>query len=425
MGWFQRVFGGEIDSYDPAQRVLPEPYNPYMGVAVADPGTPLLPALEMHAAEAFWASQPNLRKVVGYIARNVSTIPLHMYERVSDTDRRRVHDDPVAVALRSPQKRLSPSRFWEAIIADGCLYDRWAFLVVPGTDGRATDFVHVPAWRLKFKTDELGRVTEVAYWVGDKNLDESLQWKIIPLEAVVFDHGYAPRTAGLSPVYTLRDVLDEASEAVKWRRQVWDNGTRAPGYLTGGDKMMKDPDKIERLRNQLAASHGRDGNRSGGLPYLGDLQIHETKIFSPQELQDIQGRQLTGVEVATAFHIAPELIGAREGTYSNVQAFRQMAYRDNLGPYIKNLEDALNAQLLPPDSDRYIEANVDVKLRGSFEEQAKVKQAAVGGPWLTRNEARAMENRPPIEGGDELITPLNVVEGGQANPQDSGTQNEQ
>ena len=58
-------------------------------------------------------------------------------------------------------------------------------------------------------------------------------------------------------------------------------------------------------------------------------------------------------------------------------------------------------------------------MKGSFEEQATSLQTAVGGPWLTRNEARARQNLPQIEGGDELITPLNVLIGGQASPTDS------
>ena len=32
-----------------------------------------------------------------------------------------------------------------------------------------------------------------------------------------------------------------------------------------------------------------------------------------------------------------------------------------------------------------------------------VTQSAVGGPWITRNEARADNNLPPIEGGDRHI----------------------
>lgn len=38
---------------------------------------------------------------------------------------------------------------------------------------------------------------------------------------------------------------------------------------------------------------------------------------------------------------------------------------------------------------------------------------------MTRNEARADNNLPPVEGGDELIVPLNVIQGGQASPTDT------
>jgi hypothetical protein len=35
---------------------------------------------------------------------------------------------------------------------------------------------------------------------------------------------------------------------------------------------------------------------------------------------------------------------------------------------------------------------------------------------MTANEARALRNMPAIDGGDELVTPLNVLVGGQAVP---------
>ena len=40
---------------------------------------------------------------------------------------------------------------------------------------------------------------------------------------------------------------------------------------------------------------------------------------------------------------------------------------------------------------------------------------------MTRNEARSDNDMPPLDGGDELIVPLNVIEGGQASPQDTHT----
>jgi hypothetical protein len=86
------------------------------------------------------------------------------------------------------------------------------------------------------------------------------------------------------------------------------------------------------------------------------------------------------------------------------------------------IQQRINAFLLPmigASPDTYVEFYLDEKLKGSFEERASILQSAVGGPWMTRNEARADNNLPPLNGGDELIVPMNVTEGGQASPQDT------
>src|SRR5690606_6152667 len=116
-----------------------------------------------------------------------------------------------------------------------------------------------------------------------------------------------------------------------------------------------------------------------------------------------------------------------QGNYSNMREFRQSLYRDSLGPYIQAWEQALQAQLVPrmetSGRDIYVEANVESKLRGSFEEQAQLLSSAIGAPWMTRSEGRARMNLPHVEGSDELVVPLNVLVGGQASPRDSGDQN--
>lgn len=427
MGFWSRLLG--IDSYDAAQRVLSEPYEPFMstgGIPVMDPGSPLEWWTGGRSeVEHFWRSQPNLRKVVDFIARNTASIPLNAYLRESDTERRRLAGEPLADLMRSPQARVSPYRFWHSVISDGLLYDRWAVLVSESAE-RGYELVQLPSWRLRFDTDTLRRVTGLRYWAGDQPGADD--WEEVPLDRVIFDHGYAPRTAGLTPVNTLRDVLEEAAEAVQFRREVWDNGARVPGYVhrppTAGNWV---PEQRDRFVEAMRDTYGKNGATAGGMPLLEDgMEIRSVDVFTPQDANDLEGRRLTAIEVAAAFHIAPELVGAQQGNYSNVREFRQMLYRDSLGPYINSLEGALNAQLAPIFADGrpvYIEANIESKLRGSFEEQAQIMQSATGAPWLTRNEARAMQNRPPVEGGDALVVPLNVLTGGQASPNDSGSQN--
>ena len=78
------------------------------------------------------------------------------------------------------------------------------------------------------------------------------------------------------------------------------------------------------------------------------------------------------------------------------------------------------------EPDHYIKANIDAKLRGTMSEQYQALSTATGRPFMTTNQARRILDMPAIDGGDELITPLNVLAGGQPSPQDGGrTQNAQ
>ena len=427
MGFWDRILG--ISSYDPAQRVLPEPYEPFFstgGIPVMDPGSPLEMWTHTHV-EQFWRSQPALRKVVGFVARNVASIPLHTYERVSDNERQRITDHPLPRTLSRPQPHVGAFRFWEAVISDGLLYDRWA-VMKDWQEDDSLHLIHLPSWRLHFQLDPLRRVVGARVWVGDSDLTEQDEqgWLPVPLDSLIFDHGYAPRTAGLSPVETLKDLLDEGSEAVQYRRDVWRNGGRASQTITRPMEAQWTPEQRTRFVEGLR-KFVKGGAASGGTMLLEDgMTLNDHQTMTLTDAMDLQGRELTAVEVASAFYVAPELIGIRQGNFSNVDAFRQSLYRDSLGPYITAWEQAINVGLtaeMSNGANLYVEANIEAKLRGSFQEQAQIMQSATGAPWMSRNEARSRLNMPPIEGGDEIVTPLNVLIGGQASPNDSGTQN--
>jgi hypothetical protein len=93
----------------------------------------------------------------------------------------------------------------------------------------------------------------------------------------------------------------------------------------------------------------------------------------------------------------------------------------------EELKQVVNAGLvrsLDATADLYVEQDREAAINGSFLEQAKLLSTLTGGPIMTRAEGRAKLNLPHIDGTEELIVPLNVVEGGQASPQDTGSQNE-
>lgn len=385
------------------------------GVELVDPGMPLHEFSTAQVPAGILRKHPSVRKVTGFIARAVSSIPFHVYERSSDTDRTRITDHPLARMVSQPAPRVTPQRFFREVVMDQLLFDK--FLIVWTTDaaGEIT-LTRVPARKVTLVGDGLGVVTEIK--VSSDRGPVSM-----PLEQCIWDYGYSPGgTNGQSPLETLSDVLTEASEAVQYRRDLWRNGARVSHVIERPAEAKWSPESAQRFRNDVAAFQ-RGGGKAGSTMVLEDgMKMAPMQAFKPSDTQDLEGRKLTDIDVAAAYWVPPELVGAREGTYSNIEAFRQMLYGDVAGPWITGLEQALNVHLtkhIAGDRPLYIEANIESKLRGSFEEQSRVLQSSVGGPWLTRNEARARQNLPGIDGGDELITPLNVTEGGQASPTDS------
>lgn len=383
------------------------------GWEIPDAGVPLDWTTPSNSPE--WRTQPSIRKVTSFIARNTASVPLHVYDRVADDDRPRLTDGPLANLLRRPSRApgMTPYRFWESILVDGLIYDRWCARILEHDDG--FELVRIPARMVKFHADSLDRIDHLSISGKDGKTRE------VSPEGFILDVGYAERGAnGTSPMETMRHILQEYNEAIAYRRALWKNGARTPFALS-----REKPWPNEAARDRFAAGWRqfmRGGGSEGGTPVLDDgMKPVPMEAFRPRDTQDLEGRRLTDIEVASAYFVPPELVGAREGTFANVKAFRQMLFGPVLGPYIDAWQQQLNSTLVPllePDRNAYIEAHVDAKIRGSFEEQADILSTSTGAPWMTRNEARARQNLPAIDGGDELIVPLNVLEGGQASPQD-------
>lgn len=380
-------------------------------IGTPDPGIPLLDYAAGLSGDNPWADQPSVHKVTDFMARNLAAIPLHVYERVSDTDRRRVTDGPLAALLRRPSRApgLTPFRFWYTVLLDGLLADRFCIRVVE--DG---ELVRIPTHLFRFKGDALGRVEKVML-----RTDKGSRWREVDPAGFIIDAGYSTGSSpnGTSPLRVLSELLAEHRESVAYRRAVWASSARMTGVVERGTPWPSKEARSRFVGGLRAVTRG--GAQDGGTLLLEDgMTWKDRRPTTPKETLDLEGRKLTDIETASAYHIAPELVGAREGTFSNVKAYKEALYRDGLGSYIVQWEQVVAAlvDLFGDGRDLYIEAHVDAKLRGSFEEQASVLTQAVGAPWMSRNEARGLRNLPSVEGGDELLTPLNMLEGGQTDP---------
>lgn len=370
---------------------------------------------------AIWRTQPHVRTVVSFLARNIAQIGLHTYRRKSDIDRERLTAHPLARVLGRPSARTGRYKQIDALVHDLGIYDEAFWLKLRGgrADGEPHGVLRIPP----------SMVTPVGgSWLQPEayRLAGTRGWRDFPPEQVVHFHGYRPDslTGGTSPIEAIRQLLSEEYAAEQYREQLWRNGARMSGYLKRPQNAPKwSQDAKDRFKAGWQQQYASDGVQAGGTPVLEDGMEFVNAAFSPEQAQYVQTRKLTREEVAAIYQIPPPMVGILEhATFSNITEQHKNLYQDTLGPWLALIAEVIEVQLLEDFDDTagvYVEFNLAEKMRGSFEEQAKSLQTAVGGPWLTRNEARARQNLPQLDGGDELIVPLNVTQGGQASPTDS------
>ncbi|MFF5778165.1 phage portal protein [Streptomyces virginiae] len=380
--------------------------------------TPGYAAMPLPAApweyETIWRTQPQVRTVIGFLARNIAQLGIHTFRRVSDTDRERLTDHPLAQLLASPMPGMTTYRFVERIVSDVALYDSWYGIKLK-LNGKL-QLLPVPPSLIR---------PYGGNWIRPDHY-ETAGGKDFAVEDVVHIHGYAPDnlTVGSSPIESLRELLLESSEAARQRSQMWKGGARLTGVLQRPEDAPEWGEKEKKRFREMWRTFSQGGGAEGGTPILEDGMTYQAVGFNPEQAQYIESRKLTREEVSAAYFIPPPLIGILDhATYSNIKEQHAHLYQDTLGPWMVMLQQEILAQILPDlpgnNSDVYAEFNIDAKLRGSFEEQAVAASTATGRPWMTVNETRARNNLSAIEGGDSLITPMNVTEGGLASPRDT------
>ena len=375
-----------------------------------------------YTAKQLYNTQANLSAVVNFLSNSIAQLPLKVYTRAGENDRKRDRTSPAALLLWRPNEDQTCFEFVRGLATEYFVFGCVCVWILPDPDSAS-------GWQARIIPTDWVANTEKANSYGPESItvtSEAGDRIEIPREEFVRFCTYSPGNPGgyVSPISALRQTLEEQIQAGRFRRELW----RSSGRLNAQIIRPKDvkPWDEETRKKWIALfreAWGPGGSRAGSIPLMEDGM--EIKPFSTsfKEQQWAESIKLSREDVAAAYGINPSLVWHSDTqTYASSKDNARALYAECLGPVLQMFQQRINSFLLPmvgAGPDVYVEFDLTEKLKGSFEERASIMQASVGGPWLTRNEARADVNLPPIEGGDTLIVPLNVVEGGQASPQDT------
>jgi len=181
-----------------------------------------------------------------------------------------------------------------------------------------------------------------------------------------------------------------------------------PGKLGEGARKNLAESVIDPLRG-LANAHKVAVLEEG-------MKLHEVGI-PPEDAQFLQTRKFQTAEIARIFRVPPHLIGDLEkATFSNIEHQSIEFVVHTIRPWLVRWEQELMRKLFAGDPLHFPEFKIDGLLRGDIKSRYEAYATGINAGFVTRNEARALENLNPIDGLDAPLVPLNMTpapDGGQ------------
>jgi len=145
-----------------------------------------------------------------------------------------------------------------------------------------------------------------------------------------------------------------------------------------------------------------------GVP---DLEVQKLAV-TPADSGVLDALSEVTEAIARAFGVPAVLLNLQsETTFKNIEEQNIFFAQKTIEPIVHALEDAITLQLLNPSEQKKWRINFDVStlVRGNAKEEAETLSKLVNGGIITPNEARIKLKLDSIEGGDTLMTPVNVM----------------
>lgn len=358
------------------------------GFAPDDPGVTVNEASVLALSTA-WAC-------VNLVAGTIATLPVMVYRPVQGGREvardhwlyRILHDDPNA-----DQTEVD---FWEYMAASLELRGNAYAEKLRGSSGQIIGLDPIPPAIVGRRRRDDGEIEYSWTWNGVSRKETSAN--------ILHIRGFGgDPLGGLSPIQAGAETFGHALSQNRTSNAVMRNAMRPSGVWQTSTKL--NPDQIKEVEDLLAKKY--QGAHQAGRPLVmgNDLKWQQLTM-SPDDLEMLASRGFSVEEVCRIFGTPPHMVGHTAGNTqlgSSITEQTRGFVMFTLRRRIKRIESALRKQLLTPEDIARgitIEINLEGLLRGSSSERATFYNAGLQNGWFTINEVRALENMPPVAGGD-------------------------
>lgn len=337
------------------------------------------------------------------LAGTVSSLPLMVFKEDSRGNRKVdrgsrlwtiLHDQPNAV--------MTASDFWQAMILQWALRGNAYAQIVRDAVGDVISLWPLSSDQMTvFSDKQTGRL--VYQYVRDSETYDLTPDQVLHIKDI------GTGILGFSKLEFMGSSVQEAMATQKYTMQNAQNFGRPSGILTV-DHVL---DRKKGQHDLIDQALGNFKSESGKMIVLeADMKFQQVAL-TPEQSQLLESRKYGVEEICRWFGVPPVLIGASGATTwgSGIAEIVSGFHKFTLNPLLKSIEQALESRILRAEERGYvvIEFNLDAFFRGDLQSRYAAYATAVQNGFKTRNEVRALENDPPISGGDTPTAQTNLA----------------
>ncbi|HAK62458.1 MAG TPA: phage portal protein [Alphaproteobacteria bacterium] len=343
-------------------------------------------------------------RCVSIIANSVASLPLHLMSEDRRDPRVKIKatGHPLfSVLYAAPNGWQSSFEFRNAMMMNVLLFGNAYAYKVMGSDGNVRQLIPIRADMVEVhqRDDFMLEYIERRDKGGSRKYaqDEIFHLRDISITGLSGD----PR------LRRMRNAIGLAIQTELFGSSLFANGANPgsafchPGAISA--------EAFERLKSSVE-EHVGAGRANKNIILEEGIQFKPLGMTN-EDSQFIDTRRFQISEIAMFFGVPPHMLGDTKATTSWGTGIEQqnIGYLQyTVGPWITAWEQAIirDLILLRDRGSIYPKFNVSGLLRSSASDRAAYFSAALGSGgspgWMTPNEVRALEELPPIEGGDSL-----------------------
>ena len=340
---------------------------------------------------------------VRVLAEDVASLPLLVYRRLQPRGKERAPEHPLYRLLHdAPNPEMTAIEFRETMMGHLALWGNGYAEKEFNRAGRVMGLWPLRPDRMRVRREGGALVYE--YQLPDGETTR------LPAARVMHLRGLgANGIVGYSPIALLRNAVGLGLAAEEFGSRFFGNGARPQLVLIHPNQLT--PEGQENLRTSWRRQHEGLSKAHRVAVLEEGITVKEIGI-PPEDAQFLQTRIFQAVEIARIYRVPPHKIQDLErATFSNIEHQSIEYVASTLAPWLVRWEQAISRDLVP-EQERgtyFAEHLVAGLLRGDTISRYQAYSVGRQGGWLSANDVRELENMNPIDGGDEYLSPLNMV----------------